>query len=240
MENACENIRKFTKIGTETGATGFLNTDWGDEGHTNMLGVSFHGFAFGAEQAWSSGKVDETEFDRRFSLGFFKDRTGRMGKLYRLLAKASSVAGSHDDHTRSVIFDLYWDKFPGGDMLARGNLKMLAKSIILAKDVLGLATDLKTSYASEDPTPSELILAARQTIFSCQKGLLAHRVKGELKTNKRCTSKTKREVRSLAKEWGKLAQEFERLWLERNRTSEIHYNLQKYNERERDFIKLLY
>jgi hypothetical protein len=53
VNNACANISRFVAAGIETGASGMLNTDWGDGGHYNLQGLSWHGYAFGAEAAWS-------------------------------------------------------------------------------------------------------------------------------------------------------------------------------------------
>ncbi|MCF7855094.1 MAG: family 20 glycosylhydrolase, partial [Candidatus Pacebacteria bacterium] len=52
LPSAIANVSNFAAIGRENGALGLLNTDWGDFGHRNPLGVSLHGYAHGAAQAW--------------------------------------------------------------------------------------------------------------------------------------------------------------------------------------------
>jgi hypothetical protein len=45
---AIENLRSAAEHGLKNGATGYLNTDWGDFGHLQYLPISFLGFALGA------------------------------------------------------------------------------------------------------------------------------------------------------------------------------------------------
>lgn len=66
--NSEANMREWARVAAETGAGGYLLTDWGDEGHLNCLSNSYWGFAFGAEGAWNSGRATAAgpDFDRRF------------------------------------------------------------------------------------------------------------------------------------------------------------------------------
>ena len=51
-ENCLANLRAAARAGLAHGATGFLNTDWGDNGHWHFLPVSFLGIAAGAALSW--------------------------------------------------------------------------------------------------------------------------------------------------------------------------------------------
>ena len=53
LDNAVENIRNATTNGKRHGASGVLNTDWGDNGHMQPLPVSYLGYLFGAAMSWS-------------------------------------------------------------------------------------------------------------------------------------------------------------------------------------------
>ncbi len=62
------NITSFTRAGLQAGATGLLNTDWGDHGHFNAPGCSAHGIALGAACGWSGiREPGGADFDRRFA-----------------------------------------------------------------------------------------------------------------------------------------------------------------------------
>jgi len=73
MGLAERNIAAFAAAGRKHGATGLLNTDWGDHGHFNALACSWHGIALGAALAWNADHPIGPEFDRCFArtvLGF--------------------------------------------------------------------------------------------------------------------------------------------------------------------------
>ena len=86
------NIARFARAGAAAGAEGLLNTDWGDNGHRNMLAVSLRNFAFGAAAAWHPEAVDEDGFTRRFvdmSLGGDDDA--------RLAEAIDRLGSAHED-----------------------------------------------------------------------------------------------------------------------------------------------
>jgi len=61
------NISAFAAAGKKHGATGLVNTDWGDHGHFNLLACSWHGIALGAAKAWRADHPIGTEYDRLFA-----------------------------------------------------------------------------------------------------------------------------------------------------------------------------
>jgi hypothetical protein len=61
-----QNIARFAAEGLTCGADGLLNTDWGDNGHRNMLAVSLHNLAWGAAHAWHHAGTRPVGFTRRF------------------------------------------------------------------------------------------------------------------------------------------------------------------------------
>lgn len=67
MNLAERNISAFAAAGRKHGATGLLNTDWGDHGHFNSLACSWHGIALGAALSWNAEQPIGNDFDRRFA-----------------------------------------------------------------------------------------------------------------------------------------------------------------------------
>jgi len=63
VELAERNIRTFGIAGREHGATGLVNTDWGDHGHFNLLACSWHGIALGAAVGWTADHPAGGDFD---------------------------------------------------------------------------------------------------------------------------------------------------------------------------------
>lgn len=61
MWNSFENIRRMAEYGKNHGASGLLNTDWGDYGHINLFGSSMPGMIHGANLSWNP-LTEETDF----------------------------------------------------------------------------------------------------------------------------------------------------------------------------------
>jgi len=63
VELAERNIHTFAMAGRDHGATGLVNTDWGDQGHFNLLACSWHGIALGAAAGWTADHPVGNDFD---------------------------------------------------------------------------------------------------------------------------------------------------------------------------------
>lgn len=72
--NAIENLLKY-------GGVGYLNTDWGDNGHAQVLPVSFMGFAYGAAVSWGYPANRDIDLAAVVGLFAFEDPTGIMGRI---------------------------------------------------------------------------------------------------------------------------------------------------------------
>ena len=93
-ENAIGNIVGAAKNGLELGATGVLNTDWGDNGHWQPLSVSYLGFMVGAMASWNAKADAKKGLAETLSVNAFGDPTGKLGQafvdlgnVYRLFKK---------------------------------------------------------------------------------------------------------------------------------------------------------
>ena len=90
---ASKNIVNYAARGLKFGAVGLLNTDWGDYGHINLLGCSYHGLALGAAAAWNcKAAMDTDSFDRAFSAVEFGDHSNRIIQAWRT-GNAAEVFG---------------------------------------------------------------------------------------------------------------------------------------------------
>ncbi|MFW5742953.1 MAG: glycoside hydrolase family 20 zincin-like fold domain-containing protein, partial [Spirochaetota bacterium] len=82
------NIHQFVGIAREYRAEGILNTDWGDGGHRNTLGVSLHGAAYGAACSWNYGGTpgpESDEFTQAFTAGVFGDESGALASYLQTI-----------------------------------------------------------------------------------------------------------------------------------------------------------
>ena len=93
--NAAEtNIRGHAVAGRRHGAAGLLNTEWGDEGHFNLLAGSWHPIALGAALAWNPDAPASEAFDRACGRLIFGDDRNEVVPLLRRVAEASDMKRS--------------------------------------------------------------------------------------------------------------------------------------------------
>jgi hypothetical protein len=79
--NALANLRSAAEHGLKNGATGFLNTDWGDRGHWQPLPVSDLGFAYGAALSWCRTNNVDLDVRRALSQHAYWDPSGTSGQV---------------------------------------------------------------------------------------------------------------------------------------------------------------
>ncbi len=80
-DNALGNLRNAAANGLKHGAIGYLNTDWGDEGHMQPLTVSYLGFLAGAAESWNHKAAEELDIPAALDAFIFRDEAGVMGRL---------------------------------------------------------------------------------------------------------------------------------------------------------------
>ena len=87
------NCLSAAESGHRHGALGYLNTDWGDQGHWQYQPVSYAGYAYGAAVSWSVGANKSLDLAAALDAHAFEDRTGVMGKLALALGDAGLALG---------------------------------------------------------------------------------------------------------------------------------------------------
>ena len=228
LDMGMRNIRRFAAEGLKCGAEGCLNTDWGDNGHRNMLAISLHNFAYGAAQSWNHGVACNEGFTRRFTDTFcrhtFGLADGRLAKCIRTLGGVSETVGFPDSNgtplysvfieplKRLRLADNWWskhlDSIKPADLAAR-------RDALLA---LKWPAPLSATTAVMAKTFAEFAVATDLDAVACDRGAVVKMVR-EGKTPpagllKRLVAETKT-----------VAGELERVWLLGNRPSRLRDNL---------------
>lgn len=76
IDRSYGNITGMAKYGFENGAVGFLNTNWGDYGHTAPLSCAKYGLVLGAERGWNANDdVLGEDFEKAFTILAYRNRT---------------------------------------------------------------------------------------------------------------------------------------------------------------------
>jgi hexosaminidase len=90
-DNMRANQIAAAEAGLKNGASGYLNTDWGDYGHLQYLPVSFAGFAAGAAMSWCVQSNRQVALERALDLHAFAGAIGRgvceLGNVYKSIGK---------------------------------------------------------------------------------------------------------------------------------------------------------
>ena len=80
-DNAIANLRSAAEAGLRHGASGYLITDWGDNGHLQPLPVSYLGLAAGAAFSWCLESNREIDLVAALNSHAFEDATGTLGRV---------------------------------------------------------------------------------------------------------------------------------------------------------------
>ena len=215
LGNAMANVRNFAAAGRKYGAEGLLNTDWGDYGHRNFLGVSLHGLAHGAAHGWCGTKADDTSFTRRFCEHLFCTGGDTGGEL----AGAIEELGAVRDRVGCRLYYALVEK-PG---VEDGEISKIdidgALESIERLSAGGLWPAAPTGLDRfERIAMKEMKLAAEMDLLACRRAIIV----GDLAAGR---DVGRAEHRAVARKLDSLAERFEALWMMRNRKSRLGDNL---------------
>ncbi len=98
------NIRGLIRAGLQEKALGVLNTVWDDDGDA-LFSRDWYGIACGADQSWNVNNQSLNDFNRRFSLAFYNDKSDKFMQSIRQLMKLSEIAP-----TQGMNYAVFKDK----------------------------------------------------------------------------------------------------------------------------------
>ena len=226
------NIRNFVRDGVAAGAEGVLNTDWGDYGHYQPVGLSWYGYVFGAVQGWTGGTTDDEDFNLAFGPLFFGAGCAEIMVALHYLARTNDLPNVHREnrsHTILALFDepLTGTTVEGEDALPAEALTQMRR---LAEAAAAICDDLAPDHPRE-LTLSEMASAARLTGYAARKTALSQEICQGLRDPHLDADRVYgyiQALRALDAELESLRAEFEILWLSRARRSEMHVALGYY------------
>jgi len=212
LPNAMANVSNFAAAGRKYGAEGLLNTDWGDYGHRNFLGVSLHGMAHGAAHAWHGRGVDDAAFTRRFCFHTFAATNGRLARAIELLGSARDLAGCRLYYVLVEPAGREGGEIAG--LSGSGAPKVIAQ--LSQRDLWPPAPRGLERF--ESLALKEMRLAAKMDVLACRRGLA-------VRTLRAGGSVPRTDLRRLKRDLSALPGRFAALWLARNRQSRLTDNL---------------
>ncbi|HNQ73833.1 MAG TPA: family 20 glycosylhydrolase [Verrucomicrobiota bacterium] len=218
---ALANLRSAARAGRKHGASGYLNTDWGDGGHPQPLAVSWPLYVVGAAHAWCSQSFDETLLVPVLSREVYEDRTQRIARAALALGVAhekfryceanvtpfGAVIAAPPPETRELFCRSglkYYARIKARRIAAAGN-EVERQRAILARG--------RPESAAARILQTELDLAARMAQESCRimhwQQALAHGQQAQAKALAQSGGRALRQ----------LQQDFQRYWPLRNKAT---------------------
>jgi len=235
LQDAIDNVANFSAVGRRHHAEGLLNTDWGDGGHRNLLGVSLHGFAHGAAHAWNGRAVDNRTFTELFCRRVFAQGDGTLAAALRKLGSTEAISGFRTGYgcwpyhvlveplrpRRKPAFSRIDLAAPAG---CRRVISQLSDAKIWPSPPAGMDSFERLAIR-------EMAMGARMDCAAARRALVAL----NLRAGKAVAAA---ELRGLADEMRSLASDFKKLWLARNRPSRLADNLALMRRAERECRRL--
>jgi hypothetical protein len=210
-DNAVANIRSAALNGLRHHAAGVLNTEWGDNGHTQPAPVPWMGYLYGAAMSWSPKVSADLDIAPALSLHAFEDASGATGRAALDLGNAYQWNGAKS-RNGTLLNQLYflplendWPMHrvrPGGFEETQERIDAIACSLDPARmrrDDAQLVVD-------------ELRCAAELASAGAQVGAAKH-----ARSNGMGAAKVRAAFRRAARRIDAAVPEYERLWLARNR-----------------------
>jgi hypothetical protein len=235
IPNSMQNIRAFAKQGLRYHAQGLLNTDWGDNGHRNLLGVSLHSFAHGAAHAWNSNAVDEACFTENFCRQTFGQPAKQLARALKTLGSAYLICGT-PRRNGSFLFEALTEPIKPPASPEHSSIEKMTAAglnkVVHQLSAENLWPKLSNSPADFERTAiCELKLAAQMDCLSAERALAvnAFRKKGEIDKSHLCR---------LANRMEHLGENFRKLWLKRNKPSRLNDNLRLFDKTRRQMLRL--
>ena len=212
LANAMANVRNFSAAGRKYGAEGLLNTDWGDYGHRNFLGVSLHSLAHGAAHGWCASGARDSTFTPRFCAHTFGETTGRLARAIEELGAVRDIVGCRLYH---ALVERAGDKSCEADMIDVGGaaeaIERLSAGGLWPRAAGGLDSFERIAL-------KEMKLASEMDLLACRRALAVRAIR-------RGADVGRSELRRLNRRLRPLPGRFERLWMSRNRKSRLGDNL---------------
>ena len=98
------NIKNFVRDGFAHGALGILNTVW-DDGGKALFSQDWYGVAYSADQSWHVNDESISQFDDRFNLAIYTDRSQSIAGAIQQMTHLTELAP-----TQEMNESVFWKK----------------------------------------------------------------------------------------------------------------------------------
>jgi hypothetical protein len=243
FREAFVNIRNFINEGYDKGTSGVYCTIW-DDGGPHFFNHVWYGVAYAAEQAWRPNRDEFSDFDRRFSLAFYRDPANAVPEGMKVLNKLTELGPTCE--MNELIFGKILLPQPG---------KTISYNLGEWAEVRSITTEAKNIFSQAAATRYQGDLAfltfvcdqylflsdSREALYKASKSYQEAISSQEGDPDK--TAQMMSEVRDLvsvqANSFKELSSEFTRLWNLESRPHWFETATEIYNRRNQLFNRQL-
>jgi hypothetical protein len=233
-DNAIANLRNAAQNGLKHGATGYLITDWGDQGHWQPLPVSYLGFAYGVALAWDHQSNVEINIPQALDMYAFYDGGGVLGKLAYDLGNVYLTPGLLESNS-SFLFNALQSSPAEIEayLLSKAGTKEVNKSLHQTIERINQITaplsETKTANPEIGLIKQEFAWAADMLRHACRRSLW---VIGETLGGEGSASQ-----KILLKEADALIARFDQIWHARNRPGGFNDSLRRLHTMRNHYLE---
>ncbi len=202
-DNCIGNIENAARNAIKNGASGLLNTDWGDGGHHQTLPVSYLGFCVGAALSWSYRQNKDDNWGEAIDQIFFNNVKAGMGQLWMELGRTINDA-PQSANPNGTFFEriLFWDRTQEGFDAWLVSVKDFERCLARLDTIESKISESRCRGEEGELATAELHHALGMCRLALRKGLLVKQGKN---------------IQILRPDFQKLIASHEQQWLRRNR-----------------------
>jgi hexosaminidase len=203
-DNCLANLLNAAQAGINHGSIGYLNTDWGDLGHWQVLPVSYLGLSMGAAYSWCLENNKKVDVSRLVSLFAFDDPSGVMGDIAYEMGNLYQKPGLLIPNSSAIFWLLRYSLEEIREYRAIDPLGL--KEILQSLDEMeSRFTDNRMAHPDAQLITREYKNTIRLIRHACKRGLLS------------LTNDPSINPSTLKLDMEESLEEFRAIWLERNR-----------------------
>jgi hexosaminidase len=212
VTNAVATCRRAAEAAMAHGGRGFLNTDWGDQGHLQQAVVSEPAFAYGAAVSWCLASNADLDLTAALNEHVFADGTGRLAKAVVDLGDVHRLVTPQFPNMSALVANFYYPQLPVGrgltDGLTSEELEEVAECLDRSREAARQSL----------PARADGDLLVEETVFGADLvALLVRDARERLAVGGRIESMSDQVRSALAAELDGLVDRYRELWLKRNR-----------------------
>jgi len=231
--NALGNIKSAAINGLKNGASGFMITEWGDNGHWQQFPVPVPGYMAGASTAWNGSEGTEINFNKNLSINYFQDKTGKAATALLKMAELYKDY-SNNMHNMSIFsavmlgpwfkgYEEEYKKFPDIDFFT---------TYPFLNEIDTLLKDLELSKSCSNRVMEEMLFTSKLLRYGVDMTVEI------FKTEKRdIQSIPENRKLELSGRLNKLLVTFKKLWLQRNRPGGLEESLDVFRKLDAELLK---